>query len=112
METGLRVGGTVEIAGLKAKPNWHRADALLRIAQDLYPALDTSKVSRWMGHRPCLPDSLPVIGPTRRMPGVFYAFGHQHVGMGSGAGTGRAVAELVCGENPQIDLSPFRADRF
>lgn len=112
MEMGLRFAGTVEIAGLKAEPNWRRADILIEIAKQMYPGINVSEVSRWMGHRPCLPDSLPVIGPATRAPGVLYAFGHQHVGMCGAAGTGRTIAELVAGERPQIDIAPYRPDRF
>jgi D-amino-acid dehydrogenase len=112
MAMGMRFAGTVEIATIEAEPNWKRADILVELGKQMYPELDTSKVSRWMGHRPCLPDSLPVIGPSPRAPGVFYAFGHQHVGMCAAAGTGRTIAELVAGETPQVDVRPFRADRF
>lgn len=112
MEMGMRFAGTVEIAGLAAEPNWARADVLLNIAQRMYPDIDASAVSRWMGHRPCLPDSVPVVGPSPRAPGVFYAFGHGHVGMCGAPGTGRTIAELVSGEKPQVDIAPFRADRF
>jgi len=112
MEPGMRFAGTVEIAGLGAPPNWARADVLLRHGMRMFPDMDTSNVSRWMGHRPCLPDSLPVIGASPHAPSVFYAFGHGHIGMCSAPGTARTVAELIAGENPQIDVSPFRADRF
>ncbi len=112
MEVGLRVAGTVEIAGLKAAPNWERADILLAAARAMYPGLNLENTSRWMGHRPCLPDSLPVIGESRRMSGVFYAFGHQHLGMMSSAATGRVVSQLVAGESPEFDLGAFRPDRF
>jgi len=112
MEMGMRFAGTVEIAGLDAAPNWQRADALLAHGRRMYPGMDTSEVTRWMGHRPCLPDSLPVIGSSPRARNVFYAFGHGHVGMCGASGTGRTIAELVAGEPPQIDISPFRPDRF
>ncbi len=112
MEMGLRFAGTVEIAGLEAEPNWARADALLALAKQMYPDIDASSVSNWMGHRPCLPDSIPVIGPSPRASGVFYAFGHGHVGMCGAPGTGRTIAELIAGEQPQVDIAPFRADRF
>lgn len=112
MEMGMRFAGTVEIAGLAAEPNWARADALLDLAKRMYPDINASEVTRWMGHRPCLPDSVPVIGPSPRAPGVFYAFGHGHVGMCGAPGTGRTIAELVAGEKPQVDITPFRADRF
>jgi D-amino-acid dehydrogenase len=112
MEMGLRLAGTVEIAGLQAEPNWRRAEVLRGIAKEMYPDINLSSTSRWMGHRPCLPDSLPVIGPSRHAPGVFYAFGHGHVGMCGASGTGRTISELVAGERPQIDIEPFRPDRF
>jgi D-amino-acid dehydrogenase len=112
MEMGMRFAGTVEIAGLDAAPNWERADALLRLGKRLYPDMNTSQVSRWMGHRPCLPDSMPVIGPSPRAANGFYAFGHGHVGMCGAPGTGRTIAELVAGEKPQVDITPFRPERF
>lgn len=112
MEMGLRLAGTVEFAGLEAGPNWRRAEILIDFAKEMYSDLNVSKVTRWMGHRPCLPDSLPVIGPSPRAPGIFYAFGHGHVGMCGAPGTGRTIAELVAGEQPQIDIRPFRVDRF
>ena len=74
--------------------------------------LDTSRTSDWMGHRPCLPDSLPVIGPATGTDNAWFAFGHGHVGMCGGASTGREIANLVAGRTPQVDLKPFRADRF
>jgi D-amino-acid dehydrogenase len=65
-----------------------------------------------MGHRPSLPDSLPVLGPSRASPDVIYAFGHGHVGMTAAPYTGRVVADLVCGRPASIELAPFRPDRF
>lgn len=112
MAVGLRFAGTVEFAGLQTEPDMRRADALVRLGSEMYPQLETSNVSQWMGHRPCLPDSLPVIGSSQKDTRVYYAFGHQHVGMCAGAPTGRMVAELVAGEPPAVDPTPFRLDRF
>jgi D-amino-acid dehydrogenase len=116
METGLRLAGTVELAGLKAPPNWERSRILLRQARGLFPALlenyPEERLSLWMGHRPSLPDSLPVIDRSGRSPDVFYAFGHGHVGMASSGMTGMVVADLVAGRRPTIDIAPFRANRF
>jgi D-amino-acid dehydrogenase len=82
----------------------------------MFPALNESyadeRVSNWMGHRPSLPDSLPVIGPSRRSPDVIYAFGHGHIGMASAPMTGRLVADLVTGQPASIDIAPFRPARF
>lgn len=116
METGLRLAGTVELAGLKAPPNWQRSRILLRQARTLFPQLRESypeeRLSLWMGHRPSFPDSLPVIDRSKYSPDVFYAFGHGHVGMASSGMTGLVIADLVAGREPRIDLKPFRAKRF
>jgi D-amino-acid dehydrogenase len=112
MAMGLRLAGSVEFAGLRAPENPARADVLLDKGRELFPQLDTSRYSRWMGHRPCLPDSLPVIGRAPGTDNAWLAFGHGHVGMCLGASTGREVAHLVAGRRPQVDLTPFRADRF
>lgn len=112
MAMGLRMAGSVEFAGLKAGPNWTRADVLLAKGKEIFPQLDTSEVTRWMGHRPCMPDSLPVIGPAPQAENAWLAFGHGHVGMCAGATTGREVAHLVAGRPTQVDLSAFAAQRF
>jgi D-amino-acid dehydrogenase len=112
MEEGLRIAGTVELAGLDAPPNYARADALLVQARRLLPGLDGTAVSRWMGHRPSLPDSLPVIGRALRASNVWLAFGHGHVGLTAAAPTGEIIADLIAGRTPFLDIRPFSADRF
>lgn len=116
MQSGLRLAGTVEFAGLYAAPNWQRAHNLLTLARRLFPALAAEhgeeRLSLWMGFRPSMPDSLPVIGPARRSRDIVYAFGHGHVGMAAGAHTGLLVADLLAGRSPRISLEPFSARRF
>lgn len=112
MAMGLRLAGTVEFAGLEAAPNYRRAEALLAQGKRLFPALRGEKHSYWMGHRPCLPDSMPVIGRAKRADNAWMGFGHGHVGMCGGATTGREIANLVAGRMSQVDLTPFRPDRF
>ena len=112
MAQGLRLAGTVEFAGLKAAPNYERARALLRQGRDLFPHLDTSEVTQWMGHRPCMPDSLPVIDRAHGAANAWLAFGHGHMGMCMGASTGREVANMVAGRSPQVNLQAFSAARF
>ena len=112
MEGGLRVAGTVELAGLDAPPDFTRADFLVPGAQRLLPGLTFSKVERWMGHRPSLPDSLPVVGRAARVPNAYFAFGHGHVGLTAAAPTSEIVADLLEGKPPYMDITPFAAERF
>ncbi len=112
LEAGLRVGGTVELGGLEAAPNWDRARVLLEQSQRWFPGLRTEGHSRWMGFRPSMPDSLPVIGRSPRFSNAIFAFGHGHCGMMMGARTGEIVAALAAGRDPGIDMSPYRVDRF
>lgn len=109
---GLRIGGMVEFAGLKAPPNWARVDALVSRAKRVAPALSVDGGERWMGFRPSLPDSLPVISQSRRAAHVFYAFGHAHHGLTQAAATGELVADMVSGKDPAVDLAPYAVDRF
>ena len=112
MEDGLRVAGTVEIAGLGAPANYARADILLRHARRFYPDLRHSRIERWMGLRPSLPDSMPVISGIKDKPGLFLAFGHGHFGLTLAAVTGRAIADMAAGRPTAVDMSPFSVDRF
>jgi D-amino-acid dehydrogenase len=111
MEMGLRVAGTVELAGLDAAPNYARVEPLLAGARRLFPGLEFETSSRWMGHRPSLPDSLPVIGRAPKVLNAFFAFGHGHVGLTAAAPTAALIAALVDDEAPAIDITPFAADR-
>ena len=112
LSTGVRVGGAVELGGLKLPPNFARADAMLKKAAMLMPGLKTTGGKQWMGFRPSLPDSLPAIGRSRQSPHIIYAFGHGHLGLTQSAGTGKLVAELVTGAAPSLDLAPFSPQRF
>ena len=112
MAPGIRFAGTAEFAGLDAPPNDARAAVLVKHARRMFPGIDTAQVSEWSGFRPTLPDSLPVIGPSPVFGNVFFAFGHQHVGLTGGPKTGRLIADLVAGRTPNMDIRPFRADRF
>ncbi len=112
LEVGLRVAGTVELAGLEAAPNWDRAEVLLGHARRWFPGLETGGMTRWMGFRPSMPDSLPVIGRAPRFSNVVFAFGHGHCGMMMAARTGEIVAALLADRDPGLDMSPYRVDRF
>jgi len=112
LETGIRVGGAVELGGLGLPPNFKRADAMLQKAAMFMPGLVTTGGKQWMGFRPSLPDSLPAIGFSRTSHNIVYAFGHGHLGLTQSAGTGKLVAELITGATPALDLTPFSPQRF
>ena len=111
IEEGIRAAGTVEIAGLQKNPNPKRLKMIESESRKLIPTLGKVK-STWLGFRPTLPDSLPVIGQSTKNKNVFYAFGHQHIGWTLGAVTGKAITELVNNRNPNFDLSSFDPNRF
>lgn len=112
MDKGVRFAGTVEIAGLEAPPDYRRADVLLKQGEEMFPGIRGSEVTRWMGHRPCIPDSVPVVSRSPKHRNVTFAFGHGHIGLICASTTGRLVAEFVSGATPSIDPAPYRIDRF
>ncbi|RCS23640.1 FAD-binding oxidoreductase [Phyllobacterium salinisoli] len=112
LESGIRVGGAVEFGGLRLPPKYARAEAMLKKAGTFLPGLQTGGGRQWMGYRPSLPDSLPAIGKAKDLPNVFYAFGHGHLGLTQSAATGRLIRDLVSGQTPAIDLTPFNPQRF
>ena len=112
MESGLRAAGTVEFGGLKRPPNDQRAGLLTQHIKAGLPALDVSKPSTWMGHRPCLPDSMPVLGKTPGHPGLWCAFGHGHLGITGSVHSGRLIADAIRGQPDTKTLAPFSAARF
>ncbi len=113
---GLRVAGQVEIGGMRAAPDWRRAeilrDHMLRSFPDLPRDLPAARVRFWMGHRPSLPDGLPCLGASRACPDVVHAFGHGHVGLVAAPRTARLVAQLLGGRVPEVPVAPFSPQRF
>jgi D-amino-acid dehydrogenase len=112
MLDGIRMTSGVELAGLNAPPDFSRIRRLLPAAREALPGLSDRITREWLGYRPSTPDSLPVIGRSPRCKAVIYAFGHQHLGLTLGPITGRLVAALAAGRQPEFDLAPYRADRF
>ena len=113
MGAGLRLAGTLELAGLDMRVRWKRVAAIRRGAgRTLRGAAELEPHAVWRGLRPCTPDGLPVIGRSPRHDNVIVAAGHCMLGLGAGPGTGALVAALVDGREPQIDLTPLRVERF
>jgi D-amino-acid dehydrogenase len=109
---GIRVGGTVEMAGLDAPPDYRRAQVLVKRAKEALPDLKAEEATEWMGHRPAFPDTVPVMGPSAKRRGVFYATGHGHLGLTYAATNARLMADLIMGSTPPVDMRPYRVDRF
>ena len=115
MAEGLRLAGTVEFAGLKAASNYQRAHNLAEQAAYLFPQLNAAQGENqgkpWMGFRPSLPDTVPVISASPHFDNVFFGFGHGHLGLTQAAVTGAMLSALAAGEESPLALSPFRVDR-
>jgi len=112
VSSGIRVGGAVELGGLSLPPDFRRAQRMLTKAKKFLPELRIEGGRKWMGFRPSLPDSLPVIDRSPTCARFVYAFGHGHLGLTQASGTATLVADLVSGAEPAIDLHAFRAHRF
>lgn len=112
MRDGLRVAGTAEFARIDSAPDYRRARILLQHAQRFLPGLKGESVTEWMGQRPMLPDSIPVLGKLPAYDRVLCAIGHGHYGITQGPTSGRIISDLVFGQTPHVDLKPFSITRF
>jgi len=102
----------VALMEIVSRPDMRNADMVMRQARQLLPGLKGEPASKWMGPRPSHPDSKPVIGRSPRHRNVFFAFGHDHLGLTMAGITGKLIAELATGKPTTVDLAPFRPDRF
>ena len=107
----LRVAGTVELGGLTAPPSPHRVARLIEGARAIFPQLGPPSRD-WMGFRPSMPDSLPVIGPGRQGARVVHAYGHGHIGLTLAPKTADLVADVIAGRAPRLELAPYLPARF
>ena len=112
MEQGIRITTGVEFASRDAKPTPVQFDRLMPKVHELFALGPTTDDRTWLGSRPCFPDSRPVIGPAPSLPGLWLSIGHAHWGLTLGPATGRMIAEMISGEPPFCDPTPYRADRF
>ncbi|MBB4188501.1 D-amino-acid dehydrogenase [Sinorhizobium terangae] len=109
---GIRVGGTVEMAGIDAAPDYRRAKITVKRALEALPDLKVRQTSEWMGHRPAFPDTVPVMSASARHRDLYYATGHGHLGLTYAATNARLMGDLISGVTPPVDLTPYRVDRF
>ena len=112
MEQGIRITTGAEFAARDAAPSPAQFDRLMPRARELFPLGERTDGKTWLGSRPCLPDSRPVIGRAPGLAGLWLAVGHAHWGLTLGPATGRMIAEMMAGETPFCDPAPYRAERF
>ena len=112
MEQGMRLTTGAEFATRDASPTPVQFDLVLPAARALFPLGEPNETTTWMGRRPNMPDSLPVIGRAPGQSGLWLAFGHGHWGLTLGPVTGRLIADMMTGVTPFADPAPFRAERF
>ncbi len=112
MLKGLRCAGTTEFAKLDAKAATSPINYLKKSVKQVYPDMTWDSEETWMGHRPTIVDSLPMIGRVKSAPNVIYAFGGQHLGLTMGPKVAQIVRDIALDKPINIDLSPYAADRF
>ncbi|AZP20960.1 FAD-binding oxidoreductase [Streptomyces aquilus] len=107
------IGASRERVGFDRSFSLPAVRALAAGATRLFPFLEDVRAMRaYLGFRPYMPDHLPAIGPDPRVPGLLHACGHEGAGIGLATGTGQLIAEVLSGKVPELDLTPFRPDRF
>jgi D-amino-acid dehydrogenase len=112
-KTGYRLGGTMELSGLNGDLNAKRLSRLIAgAAEYLRPSTEQPALEQWAGFRPMTYDDLPVIGFSPSHENLVIATGHGMLGLSMSAGTGSAVCDLINGQKPSFDLTPFSVDRF
>jgi glycine/D-amino acid oxidase-like deaminating enzyme len=109
----ILIGASRERVGFDRSFSLPVVSALAAGAVRLFPFLSQVRALRtYAGFRPYLPDHLPAVGPDPRVPGLYHACGHEGAGIGLATGTGQSLARLLTGAEPELDLAPFRPDRF
>jgi D-amino-acid dehydrogenase len=109
----LRLGGTLELAGLDLSINRRRVEKIRESAALYVNGVEQLRaVEVWRGLRPCTPDGLPIIGRSSRFENMVFATGHGMLGISLGPVTGKLVADLVGEKSPQTDISALGPDRF
>ncbi|WP_028749920.1 NAD(P)/FAD-dependent oxidoreductase [Rhizobium mesoamericanum] len=112
MSRGIRLTTGAEFAALDAPKTPVQLDRAEKVARTIFPLGERLDREAWMGARPCTPDMMPIIGKAPRHDRLWFAFGHAHHGLTLGPVTGRALAEVITGEKPFIDISGYSPQRF
>lgn len=109
----VRYGGTLELTGIDMRISQRRVDGILRTVRDYLPGLDKADDPEvWCGFRPLTPDSRPLLGRVEHYANLSVACGHGHIGLGLAPAGGKLIAQAITGEQPDMDLTPFRIGRY
>lgn len=115
MDGALRVGGTMEIAGLNERISQRRVEGILKAVPRYFPKFERSHfdgIPPWQGLRPCSPDGLPYIGRSAAAPNLIVATGHSMMGLSLAPVTGALVGQISDGEPPRFDIRLLSPDRY
>lgn len=112
MRAGVRLTTGAELAAVDAPVNESQLNAAEQVARSLYPLGERLDACPWKGGRPCLPDMKPMIGPAPDQKGLWLACGHGHQGFTLGPVTGKLLGQMIDEEHTDIDMHPYRVDRF
>jgi len=112
MRAGIRLTTGAELTAQESPPSYRQLAAAEAAAREFFPLGDRLDPTPWMGGRPCTPDMKPVIGPVADLPGLWVAFGHGHQGFTLGPVTGKLLGQMMDGETPDVDMGPYRVERF
>ena len=112
MEDTLRFAGIVDFSGVDAPANKSRYDYIRSLIKNIMPTLSWKEEGLWMGQRPSTSDSLPVIGRSKSMKNIYFAFGGQHVGLTIGPKLGKIASDLILSKKTNINLEPYSQHRF
>lgn len=112
MPHGVRLCTGAELSGLKSNSSYDQLKLAEEKARELFLLGKQVEETPWSGARPCLPDMKPIISPSDKQKGLWLAFGHGHQGFTLGPLTGRLIAQMVKGVEPEINLAPFHVNRF
>lgn len=112
MEDGIRLTSGVELNHRDAPDNFSQINLVEAFAKEIFPITAAADENPWRGSRPTLPDGIPMIGQSQKVRNLWIAAGHGHIGFSTGPATGKALAEQMNDEPPEVDLSPFAPQRY
>jgi len=112
MARGLRLTTGAEFARVEDPPSSAHLDRVEPFGREMFALAERRDAAPWLGRRPCLPDMAPIIGAAPRHKGLWFDFGHQHLGLTLGPVSGKLIAQMMTGETTFVDPSPFRMERF